>query len=68
MELALNEKTLWGKYKDKINDAFAMESMSERYGWTPDYIEYLKEKKESKYMTYVSILAGESEAEKKENE
>ena len=43
-----------------------MESMSERYGWTPDYIKDLKEKDNSTYMAYISILAGESEAKKED--
>ncbi len=41
-----------------------MESMSTKYGWTADYIKELQEKDNPTYLTYLSILAGESDAEK----
>ena len=47
-----------------MNDAFAMEGMSTRYGWTPEYIKKLKEKDHNTYMIYMSILAGESDSAK----
>ena len=52
------------KFRDKFNDAFAMESMSTRYGWTPEYIKKLELEDNKTYLTYLSILAGESDAEK----
>ncbi len=47
-----------------MNDAFAMEFMSAKYGWTPDYIKHLQEEENTTYMMYLSIIAGESDAEK----
>ena len=41
-----------------------MESMSKIYGWTPEYIRQLQEKDNKTYMIYLTILAGESDAEK----
>ena len=54
----------WVKYRDKFNDAFAMETMSSRYGWTPEYIKKLESENNNTYLMYLSILAGESDAEK----
>ncbi len=47
-----------------MSDAFAMEGMSTRYGWTPEYIRKLKEKDNNTYMIYINILAGESDSAK----
>lgn len=62
--MSLSEEVLWGKHKEKMIDAFAMESMSHRYGWTPKYIRELKETDNDTYMIYTCILAGESDSSK----